>query len=361
MELNLIWRLHGILFLSFLTAALLTPLLRWIAFQLGVLDHPKEHGIHLHPVPRLGGVALYAAFVAGSLYRMDLSEMLKGVLVASSIIFFIGLADDLIHLRASLKLVGQLVACAIMMFRYGVILNVFPNLFLNGFFTALGLIGITNAVNFLDNMDGLASGLVMISSLAIFIVATTTKQFWLAYLSAALVGSCAGFLVFNLKKAHVFMGDAGSTFLGFTLASLAVMTEWSYHLSVTLAVPLLILGVPVLDMFLITVLRIKEGKVRNFKEWIDYTGKDHFSHRLMRLGLGKRGAVFFLWSLQAVFSGVALLILPRKPEWGVVGLVFFSLAALSITAFFRKRRALALQFSSRAPKRKEAPASRGKR
>lgn len=354
------WKFQEIFLLSFLIAAVLTPLLREAAFQFGILDYPKHYGVHSKPVPRLGGLAIYLAFVIGSLYRMDLSHMLKGILLGSSIIFFVGLVDDLIHLRAGFKLAAQLAACAVMMFKYGVILDVFPNVFLNGFFTALGLIGVTNAVNFLDNMDGLAAGLVAVSSAAIFIVAYTTKQFWLGYLSIALVGAAAGFLLFNLRKAHVFMGDAGSTFLGFTLASLAVMTEWSRHLSVTLAAPLLILGIPVLDMFLITVLRIKEDKVRNFREWIDYTGKDHLSHRLVRLGLGERGAVFCLWLVQAAFCGIGLAVLPKDSPYGTAGLVFFLFVAMGLALFFRKRRTLLLHFNRKtsSPRRPPSPRSR---
>lgn len=351
------WKYQEIFYFAFLIAFLMVPLLRRAAFALGILDHPKSHGIHAHPVPLLGGVALYAAFVLGSLYRMDLSEMLKGVLVGSSIIFLVGLVDDVIGLRAGLKLLIQLFACGIMMFRYGVILDVFPNELANGFFTVLGIIGITNAVNFLDNMDGLAAGLVMISSLAVFAVSYMTKQPWLGYLSVALAGACLGFLYFNLKRANVFMGDSGSTFLGFTVASLAVMAEWSKELTVTLAVPVLILGVPILDMILITVLRIKEGKVHNFKEWIDYTGKDHFSHRVMRLGLGKRGAVFALWGVQVLFCMVALLVVRQDRLAGILGLVFYGLVTLGTVLFFRKRRILILYFNRRPRKRQLIGAS----
>lgn len=343
------WKFREIFYPAFLIALALTPLLRIAAFQLGILDHPKQHGIHSRPVPRLGGLAIYVAFVVGSLYRMDLSNQLKGVLVGSTLIFATGLLDDLIHLRAGLKLVVQLVACGIMMFHYGVILEVFHNVLLNGFFTALGIIGLTNAVNFQDNMDGLAAGLVMISSLTIFIVAFTTHQFWLGYLSMALVGATVGFLVFNLRKAYVFMGDAGSTFLGFTLASLAVMCEWSYYLPVTLAVPVLILGVPILDMIMITILRIQEDKVRTFKEWIDYTGKDHLSHRLMRLGLGERGAVFSLWLLQLFFCITALFLLRGDSTSGILGLLLFFAVTFGVTFFFRKKRSLVLHWNRRIP------------
>ncbi len=344
------WKFREVFYLSCLAALVLTPLLRVAAFQLGILDHPKEYGIHNRSVPRLGGIAIYMAFIIGSLYRMDLSEQLKGVLVGSTLVFVTGLLDDLIYLRAGLKLIVQVLACGVMMFKYGVILDVFPHVVLNAFFTALGIIGLTNAVNFLDNMDGLAAGLVMISSLAIFIVAYTTRQFWLGYLSMALVGAAAGFLAYNLRKAYVFMGDAGSTFLGFTLASFAVMCEWSYFLPVTLAVPVLILGVPILDMILITVLRVKEDKVRNPKEWIDYTGKDHLSHRLMRLGLGERGAVFSLWALQGIFCMVALALFPRDSFYGILGLILFLSVTLGITFFFRKKRSLFLRLRGRVPK-----------
>ena len=344
------WKFEEIFYLTLLVSLLLTAFSRPIAFQLGILDHPKSYGIHSRAVPRLGGSAIYLSFVLGSLYRMDLSEQLKGVLVGSSLIFITGLLDDLILLKASFKLFVQIVALGMMMFRYGVILEIFHSAWLNGFFTALGILGITNAVNFLDNMDGLASGLVMISSLAIFVVAFVSHQFWLAYLSMALVGATLGFLVLNLRKAYVFMGDAGSTFLGFTLASLAVMADWSPVLPVTLAVPTLILGVPILDMILITVLRVKEGKVRTLKEWIDYTGKDHLSHRLMRLGMGQRRAVFYLWIFQLALCLIALSILPHGPLAGVLGLGIFSVVTFGILFFFRKRRELLILTNERKPR-----------
>lgn len=338
---------QNILLIAFSLAFILTPLVRLLAFRFNLLDHPKAHGIHSKPVPRIGGIAIYFAFVAGALWQMDLSQQLKGVLVGSTIIFVTGLWDDLFKLKAKVRLFIQIAALAIMMFKYGVVLDIFENKILNGFFTALGIIGITNAVNFLDNMDGLATGLVMISSAAILSIAAMTQQFWLAYLCAALIGSCGGFLLHNFRKAHVFMGDSGATFLGFTLASLAVMAEWSRHLAVTVAVPLLILGVPVLDMFLITVLRIKEHKVKNFKQWIDYAGKDHLSHRIQRLGFTNRGAVGMVWLIQGSLCGLAIWIFPMQNAIGAAALVFYILISCGIVYFFRKRRHLAVRFSKR--------------
>ena len=348
------YRYQNILLIAFALAFLVTPLIRLAAFRFGLLDHPKAHGIHAHPVPRVGGIAIYLAFVIGALWQMDLSEKLKGVLVGSTIIFATGLWDDLFKLKAKVRLLIQVLTLSIMMFKYGVMLDVFENPVLNGFFTALGIIGITNAVNFLDNMDGLATGLVMISSAAILTLAAATHQFWLGYLAAALIGACGGFLFHNLRRAHVFMGDSGATFLGFTLASLAVMAEWSKHLAITVAVPLLILGVPVMDMFLITVLRIKEHKVKNFKQWIDYAGKDHLSHRIQRLGFTHRGAVGLVWLIQGVFCALALWIFPRDDRAGYAALIFYVIAACGIVYLFRQRRRILIRlYKKKSPLRKK--------
>ena len=148
------------------------------------------------------------------------------------------------------------------------------------------------------------------------------------------------------------MGDSGSTFLGFTLASLSVMAEWSNHWAVTMAAPLFILGIPIIDMILITILRVKENKVRNFKEWIDYAGKDHISHRFMRLGLGNRGAVFTLLGIQAFFCFIGLLLLPADLIYGIFGLIFFFALTFGIIFFFRRRRQLVLHLNQRKPKKK---------
>ncbi|MFA6599665.1 MAG: MraY family glycosyltransferase [Candidatus Omnitrophota bacterium] len=345
-------RYWDVFVIAFLTAVVLIPFVRLFAFRFGFLDHPKAHGIHVHPVPRIGGIAIYIAFIVGALYRLDLSEELKGVMVGSSLIFAVGLWDDLFRLRAGFKLLVQLAACAIMMFQYGVILKTFPSgHFINSFFTVLLIIGITNAVNFLDNMDGLSAGLVGVSGFAVFAIAMMTGQTWSAYLALALMGACAGFLVFNLRPAYFFMGDSGSTFLGFTLASLTVMTEWSSHVPVRMAVPVLILGIPIIDMTLITVLRIKENKVRNVKEWIDYTGKDHLSHRVMRLGLTKRMTVFVLWGSQAILCVVAIWTLPQQFLEGILALLFFIFSLVGVIVFFRKRRVLALRLNGRRVKK----------
>jgi UDP-GlcNAc:undecaprenyl-phosphate GlcNAc-1-phosphate transferase len=218
------------------------------------------------------------------------------VLLRSTIIIFVGIIDDIKHLPAILKLVAQLVACFVLI-GFGIEISISKSVILNRLLTVFGVLGITNAVNFLDNMDGLAAGISAICAATIFIIAYNTQQIWLGYLALALCFACLGFLPFNFKPAKIFMGDSGSTFLGFTLAALAIMGSWSFKYSVmtALAVPVLILGVFIFDTTLITVLRVKDGKVHNFMEWIGHVDTDHFSHRLVALGLSQRQAVTFIY------------------------------------------------------------------
>ncbi len=298
---------QGALFYSFFLTLVLTPLMMWLARRTGALDRPHSRKIHSRPIPLLGGAAIYVAFVVAVLTRWDYSVALKGVLLGSGIIFIMGLIDDFHHIPAIIRLVGQIVA-AVILVAHGIVIQSIPNFYLSAFITILGVVGLTNALNFLDNMDGLAAGIAAIASLFFFIIADRTQQIWLGYLTISLAGSTLAFLVYNFKPAKIFMGDAGSTFLGFTLASFAIMGEWSYYRPVAITVPLLILGVLIFDTTLITVLRIKDGKVKNLRQWIEHADTDHFSHRLVGLGLGERGAVFFIYLCSAALGVVAVLL-----------------------------------------------------
>jgi UDP-GlcNAc:undecaprenyl-phosphate GlcNAc-1-phosphate transferase len=170
-------------------------------------------------------------------------------------------------------------------------------------------VGITNAVNFFDGMDGLATGLTAICSLSFFVVALITGQQYLGFLTIALAGSCIGFLKFNFKPASIFLGDAGSTFLGFTLAGIAIMGNWAEkNPKVALSLPIIILSVFIFDMIYITIARVWDGRVRSFKEWIEYTGKDHLHHRLVTLGFNETQTVLLIYLIAACLgiSGINL-------------------------------------------------------
>jgi len=162
--------------------------------------------------------------------------------------------------------------------------------------TLLWILGIINSVNFFDGADGLATGITFISSMFFFLITLHLQQYHVCLPAVILCGCCAGFFIFNFKPAKIYLGDGGSTFLGFILACLALYGGWSdRHPVVALGIPTLILGVLIFDMVYITISRISTGKVKSFREWLDYTGRDHFHHRLMDLGFSERNAVLFIF------------------------------------------------------------------
>ncbi len=307
---------HLLLF-SFLVCFLATPLVRGVARRLKVVDHPDPRKVHLVPTPLLGGVAVAGTFAFTLLCNFNFSQGLKGVALGAGIVFFAGLIDDVFGLPAGVKLLIQIAATYVLI-RFGVAFSFFPKTILgyaaNNFLTFLWVVGITNALNFFDGMDGLATGMGIIASLFFSLVAIQTQQHYMMYLSVALLGSCLGFLPYNFKlrgSASIFLGDGGSTFIGFTLAGLAILGDWAANNPVkALSTPLLILGVLVFDMVYITVARIASGRVGGFREWINYVGKDHLHHRLEALGLSKKQSVLFIYFMMAIF-GLGALVLKR--------------------------------------------------
>jgi len=298
-----------ILIISLAASLILVPPVRFIAFKFSILDHPRSRKIHKEPMPKIGGLAIYLAFIVGVLSSYDYNTQLKGILIGSSIIFFIGLMDDIKHLRASLRLVFQIIA-SIIVIMHGVVLKISPNFTLNAILTVIGLVGITNALNFLDNMDGLAAGLASICAFGIMTIAYRSGQRWLAFLAISLLGSTLGFLRYNFKPAKIFMGDSGSTFLGFTIGAMSIMATWSEYKTVAITIPVLILGMMIFDTTMISVLRIVEGKVRTFRQWLEHADTDHISHRLVEMGLTQRETVMFLYICNLILVGVAIF-LPR--------------------------------------------------
>lgn len=301
-----------LLVFSFLLAFFLTLIFRRIATKFKILDHPEERKIHAHPVPLLGGLAIYVSYVVTIFLNFSFSDELKGVILGGTIIVIIGLIDDVKELSATWKLAAQILATGVLIF-YGVRLSFLPNNWwgIGGeiILTLIWVVGITNAVNFFDGMDGLATGSIAICSLSFFIVALLTQQVYLGYLTIALAGSCLAFLIFNFKPASIFLGDAGSTFLGFTVAGIAVMGGWAEgNPKVALSLPLLILSVFIFDMVYISISRIYRGRVKGLREWIEYTGKDHLHHRLVALGLSEPQAVLFIYLIAGCLgiSGITL-------------------------------------------------------
>jgi len=304
-----------VLLFAFLGAGALTPLMVHLSHQWGLVDHPSDRKIHVDPTPRLGGVAVYLGFLGSVLLNSILPDWMIATLIAGSLLLIVGVVDDVWELPASSKLVAQIVAAGIVI-ATGKVLTLFPSGpvgdVANVLLTLLWIVGITNAFNFFDGMDGLATGLAILIAGLGGAGAFETNQPGLGWLAIAIIGGGVGFLPYNFrgrKPAVVFLGDGGATFLGFTLACLAVKGNWAHHSPiVSFSNPLLIFGVLIYDMIHITVERVATGKVRSIKEWLDYVGKDHLHHRLER-ALGSRQASVAMIFLMTICLGLAALAL----------------------------------------------------
>ncbi len=305
-----------ILLFSCLLSFLLTPVVRWLALKYNVVDSPEARKIHQNSTPLLGGAAIVIAFSTALISNMILGKEMLLVISGGLVIALISFVDDWRELRASLKLLIQ-IAVVLFMVLNGIILDLFPVTNLWGYWvdvllTILWIVGITNAMNFLDGMDGLAAGVSAIIAVFIGIVATQTNQPIMGWIAIALVGSCLGFLPYNFKPdgrpATIFLGDTGSAYLGFILSTLAVVGEWDSNPIVSFSAPVLIFWVLIFDMTYITIERIMTGKVKTVRQWIDYVGKDHLHHRMYDLLGDKRKAVLLIYFVCATLgiSAVAL-------------------------------------------------------
>lgn len=282
-----------------------TPVIRRLALRLGVLDQPSARKIHVNPIPLLGGLAIYGAFIValllfGNRYRLN---ELVGILVGASLMSFLGVWDDRRGLSPLFKLVGQFLAASILVLT-GVRVGTFPWEPLNIAVTLLWVVGITNAMNLLDNMDGLSGGVGAAAAIFFLLLAAMNDQYLVGALSAALVGACIGFLVYNFNPASIFMGDAGSLFLGFMLAAVGIKLRFPDGVQiVTWMVPVLVLGLPLFDTTLVIVSRLR----RNLNP-LTTPGKDHVSHRLVAMGYTRREAVLICYLVCAGLGVIALFV-----------------------------------------------------
>jgi len=323
---NIAGRWLYIFLFAFTLSFLLTPLMRRLAQMFNIFDIPEERKIHERATPLLGGWAIIIAFTASLVSNMVLEKDIIITLYAGSAVAVTSLIDDWKGLRARFKLLVQFLAVFFLIYN-GIILNLFPEkiwwgYLFNFILTLLWIIGITNSMNFIDGMDGLAAGLGAIISIFLGIVAFQTNQHVLGWIAIAMLGSCLGFLPYNFhpkRPASIFLGDTGSIFLGFVLASLAIIGEWADNNPiVSFAAPLLIFWVLIFDMTYITVERIITGKVKTFRQWIDYVGKDHLHHRTYALLGDKRKAVLFIYLLAITLGVSAIALRYARPIDGIL-------------------------------------------
>ncbi len=283
--------------------ALSIPWVRRFAIRTGFVDSPAKRKLHSTPMPLMGGVAIFGgAVLAVIAFVPEFPDTVAGVLLSLSVVALVGLLDDRFGLPAWAKLGGQFVGFLILaLFDIRVKLPI-PELF-NYLITFLWLAGISNAINFLDNMDGLSAGVSGVAAAFIMLLGLQNDQFLVAGLAAAVFGACLGFLRFNFKPAQIFMGDAGSLFLGFLLALLGLQLRFPANSSfVTWMVPVFLLGLPIFDTTLVVVSRLRRGVSPNT------AGKDHLSHRLVQRGFSQREAVLLLYLLTGASGMIAVFI-----------------------------------------------------
>lgn len=280
------------------------PWVRRAALALNLVDAPSQRKAHRTPMPLLGGVGILLGAILAVLviYRGEPEPTVLGVLLATTVVALTGLIDDYRPLPAWAKLAGQLAGFLILA-AFGVRVRLPLPPVVNYGITLLWLLGITNAINFLDNMDGLSAGIAAVIASFILLLALANGQFLVAALSAALLGACLGFLRYNFPPARIFMGDVGSLFLGFLLAAMGIQLRFPDNSNfVTWMVPVFLFGLPIFDMTLVVVSRLRRGLSPNT------AGRDHTSHRLVRLGFSSREAVLILYLFCGVLGMMALYI-----------------------------------------------------
>jgi UDP-GlcNAc:undecaprenyl-phosphate GlcNAc-1-phosphate transferase len=299
----------------------LTFVVRTVARRSRLVAKPRADRWHKKATALYGGVGIFAAFVAVTLLRGPRVDGSHLLLACSAGMFLVGLVDDIVHLKPYAKLVGQIVFCtAVTMF--GLRLHWLPSRVLDQVLTIFWLVGITNAINLLDNLDGLAGGIAAIAALFLVYFCHVSGFPGAAFLAAIFAGAVVGFLVFNFHPASIFMGDCGSLFIGFFLGAVTLISSNAggirRNVVAVLAVPVLLLLIPIIDTTLVTITRRMAGRP------VSQGGRDHTSHRLVALGLTERNAALTLWTVAALSGAVAVLV--RNASWMV--------GALLVPAFF---------------------------
>ena len=325
------------LMVAFLIAFLLTPVVKSLAHKVGAVDVPKdERRMHSRPIPRMGGLAIFLGFILSALLFVELSPQIRGMLLGGTIIVVLGILDDIYALPALPKFFVQIVAALIAVY-HGNVIQVLsnPNVFsadpywvlgpLAIPFTVLWIVAITNAVNLIDGLDGLAVGVATISSLTMLVIAMLVSDGVVALLMAALAGSCLGFMPYNLNPAKIFMGDTGSTFLGFILATMSIQGLFKFYTIISFAVPFLMLGLPIFDTCFAVFRRLSKGQNPMSPD------RSHVHHRLIDMGCNQKQAVAVLYVISAIL-GLSAVVLTTSGELKAMVLLIALFIAAAIAS-----------------------------
>jgi len=326
-----------------------TPIVKSFAEKVGAMDVPGEaRRMHDHPIPRMGGLAIFLGFILSVVLFVPLTRELRGILLGAVVIVTVGAIDDLVSLSAWKKLLVQIVAAVIPVL-HGVVIRVVmnPNLFsenealflgsLGVPLTILWIVGITNSVNLIDGLDGLAVGVSTLSSLTILVVSLLVSEANVALILAGLAGACIGFLPYNTNPAKIFMGDTGALLLGYILSTVSVLGMFKFYALVTFAVPVLALAVPLCDTTFAFLRRLLRGQNPMKPD------RGHFHHRLIDMGLSQKQAVAILYAVSALL-GLAAVVLATSGWVRILLLVFtFLLAGIVWAVVYRDLHRLKLE------------------
>ena len=318
-----------IFLLAFFISAHLTGVMRWVSLRWHILDHPGPRKLQAMPIPCLGGVAIVAAVTISLLLSYGRHPEIQVILAVGAGIACVGVLDDLFAVRAAIKLFALAAGCAVLnLYDIGLTRTAYP--VLNYLLTFFWVAGIASAFNAMDNADGLAGSITLISALTLFLLGWSTWQLCFSFLAMALAGSVLGFLHHNMKPARIYMGDSGSFYLGYILAVLIILGDWSDNGLRAFMGGVLVLLIPIYDLGLTTLLRIRHGVVSNVQDAIAYSDRDHLSHRLIRMGMTHGKMVTLMCAASAACCAAGMLVV-RAPL-PAVGLVFALLTATLIAA-----------------------------
>ena len=318
-QISVIGAVAAALLTAAVVAFITTPVVRTLAFRVGAVDVPRDNRrMHNHPIPRMGGLAIFFGFILSALIFVPLDVPLRGMLLGAVIIVILGIFDDIYALPALPKLLVQIAAASVAVVmgnRIEILSN--PNIFSSSPYWELGwlsipisvfwIVGITNAVNLIDGLDGLACGVSTISSMTMLVIALTVAEPDVALLMAALAGGCIGFLPYNLNPAKIFMGDTGSTFLGFILATVSIEGLFKSYAIISFAVPFLMLGLPIFDTCFAILRRVSHGQSPMAPD------RGHIHHRLIDMGFNQKQAVAVLYVISAIL-GLSAVVLTTSGE-----------------------------------------------
>lgn len=309
---------------------ILTPVVKKVAVQVGAVDKPNERKVHSKLMPRIGGVAIYLGFMAAVLVSGETGRMVSGILISGTLVMILGLVDDIKGISPRNKLAGQVLA-GLVLVSFGIEVDFVTNPFTGGIIslgylsipvTLFWVTGVSNAVNLIDGLDGLAAGVSIIAAVTLAVVAWTQEQYTSVYLALFLAAGVLGFLRYNFHPAQLFMGDCGSLFLGFNLGALAVMGLSKGATVISLFIPVIILGIPIMDTFFAIVRRFFNKKP------IFQADKGHLHHRLLAMGLSHKQSVLVIYAITFLLGSSAVLLTMLTTAQSVFILIIISAAIL---------------------------------